>query len=102
MKSAKLTERINSYNLTDFQKKVLLATLTIKRGQVKTYKGIAEQIGHRNAYRAVGTALRKNPLPIIIPCHRVIKSDGTLGKYSNGDTGRKRMLLAREGFKINA
>ncbi len=103
MKNARLAERINSYDgLTDFQKKVLFATLTIKKGHVKTYRQIAEQIEHRNAYRAVGTALRKNPFPIIVPCHRVIKSDGSLGRYGNADTGQKRILLEKEGFKINA
>jgi methylated-DNA-[protein]-cysteine S-methyltransferase len=101
MKGAKLTEVLDTYNLTDFQKKVLLATLSIKRGQTRSYRQIAEQIGHRNAYRAVGTALRKNPLPITIPCHRVVKSDGTLGMYSNGGTGRKRALLAKEGARID-
>ena len=97
MKNAMIIETLDRYGLTDFQKRVLLATLSIGKGQTRTYKQIAEQIGHRNAYRAVGTALRKNPLPITIPCHRVIKSYGTLGRYANADTGRKRALLAREG-----
>lgn len=100
MKNAKLAKLINSCGLTDFQKRVLFATLDIKRGHVRTYKQIAAQIGNRNAYRAVGTALRKNPFPIIVPCHRVIKSDGTLGRYSNGGTGKKGALLEKEGINI--
>ena len=47
-----------------------------------------------------GTALRMNPFPIIVPCHRVVKSDGTPGRYSNGGTGKKEALLAKEGINI--
>jgi methylated-DNA-[protein]-cysteine S-methyltransferase len=92
-----ILQKLNKYDLTEFQKRVLLATLSIKRGQTRTYKEIAEQIGNKRAYRAVGTALRLNPLPILIPCHRVIKSDGSLGNYSGGGTARKRYLLKSEG-----
>ena len=96
MERKDIAKKIDKYNLTEFQKRVLIATFLIKKGQTKTYKDIARQIGHRNAYRAVGTALRKNPLPIVIPCHRVIKSDGSLGRYSNGGTARKMSLLKSE------
>jgi len=86
----------DKHNLTNFQRRVLFATLTIPKGQTRTYKQIASKIGRPNAYRAVGTALKRNPLPIIIPCHRVIKSDGTLGNYSSGGTKRKFALLKEE------
>ncbi len=98
MANKDLVERLEKYNLTDFQKKVLYATMEIKKGEVKTYKQIAERIGHRKAYRAVGTALKLNPIPIEIPCHRVIKSSGELGNYSGtGGPKRKMQLLKSEG-----
>ena len=90
--------RLNNYNLTAFQKKVLLATLQIPKGQTATYRQIAERIGSKNAYRAVGSALKINPLAPMIPCHRVIKSDGSLGNFSaKGGPAKKRLLLAAEG-----
>ncbi len=97
MKTETISRKLNSYGLTEFQKRVLMATLLIKSGKTKTYKEIAEQIGSKNAYRAVGTALKKNPLPIIIPCHRVVKSDGSFGNYSSGGPKRKIALLKKEG-----
>ena len=70
--------------LTDFQQHVLQATQKIPRGRIATYLEIARNIGNPKAVRAVGQALGRNPIPIIIPCHRVIASDGTLGGYSGG------------------
>ncbi|MGI0100122.1 MAG: methylated-DNA--[protein]-cysteine S-methyltransferase [Candidatus Micrarchaeaceae archaeon] len=95
-------KKLGTYDLTEFQKKVLLATLTIRKGETRTYKDIARMIGHPDAYRAVGTALRKNPLPIKIPCHRVIKSDGSPGRYSGTSSGtrKKVALLKAEGVRI--
>lgn len=85
--------------ISDFQTKVLNLTKKIPKGKVSTYKIIAEKLGTK-AYRAVGTALRKNK-KIIIPCHRVIKSDFSVGEYS-GKGGRKGKinLLKKEGIKI--
>jgi methylated-DNA-[protein]-cysteine S-methyltransferase len=82
--------------LTEFQIKVLVRTAGIPRGKTLTYGELAAMVGHPGACRAVGTALRKNPFPIIIPCHRVIRSDGSLGNYSSGGTARKRALLLEE------
>lgn len=76
-----------------------MATFEIPKGKVITYKQVAERIGNRKAFRAVGNALRKNPIPITIPCHRVIRSNGELGNYDGpGEKGRKRKreLLIRE------
>ena len=92
-------------SLTNFEYQVLKVTLEIPFGETRTYTWVAEKIGRPGAVRAVGTALRKNPYPLIIPCHRVIKSDGSLGKYAGKDTGRKKELielehsLARINFK---
>ncbi len=69
---------------TPFQKLVWEALLTIPYGQTRTYKQIAEQIGHPQSFRAVGGANNKNPLPIFIPCHRVIGTDGSLTGYASG------------------
>ena len=83
---------------TDFEKKVYRALIKIPYGQTRTYKDIGEEIGHPRAYRAVGSTNNKNPLPIIIPCHRVIGSNGNLIGYAGG-LELKRQLLELE--KIN-
>ena len=86
---------------TQFQVKVWKAILTIPKGEVRTYKEIAVHIGHPKAYRAVATACRKNPLPIKIPCHRVITSNGKIGDYlGEKDSPKKIALLKTEGFKV--
>ncbi len=95
-------DRLSKYNLTKFQKEVLIATLSIKKGETKTYKDIAIQIGRKHAYRAVGSALRANPLAPQIPCHRVIKSDGSLGGYDGVMNSRRKIrLLKSEGVILN-
>ncbi len=87
------------YGISDFQRDVLVATASIPRGETATYAGIARMIGRPKAARAVGTALKNNPLPITIPCHRVIRSDGSVGWYAGRASGRteKLRLLASEG-----
>jgi methylated-DNA-[protein]-cysteine S-methyltransferase len=85
--------------LTAFQQTVLTALLTIPYGEVHTYKEVAHAIDHPKAARAVGNALAKNPIPLMIPCHRIITSDGKLGGYSGGLDTKKR-LLALEGVRI--
>ncbi len=83
----------------DFSKKVLQYVRQIPYGEVRTYKEVAKAIGEPNSARAVGMALIKNPLPIVIPCHRVIKSNGELGGYQGG-IGSKKWLLKFEGVKL--
>jgi|TARA_B100002019_G_scaffold93158_1_gene80328 methylated-DNA-[protein]-cysteine S-methyltransferase len=83
---------------TDFQIKVWNEIKQIPLGEVRTYKQIAESIGHPNSSRAVANACGKNPHLQIIPCHRVIRSDGGLGGYSgSGGIVTKRNLLIKEG-----
>ncbi len=84
---------------TEFEKAVLVATFKIPKGKVSTYKGIAKKIGRPRAYRAVGNALHKNPLAPIVPCHRVVKSDGGFGGEKKGAESRK-ALLEEEGIPI--
>ena len=82
---------------TFFQKKVWLELSKIPKGETRTYKEIAIAIGRPMAVRAVANACGKNPHPIKIPCHRVIRSDGKLGGYSApGGTAAKRRLLKEE------
>ncbi len=81
---------------TDFQKKCWHALLNIPYGQTRTYAQIAKMVGNPRAFRAVGMANHDNPVPIIVPCHRVLASDGTLGGYGGG-LEVKRKLLELEG-----
>lgn len=84
--------------LTDFQRAVLQATREVPPGEIVSYKEIARRIGRPKAVRAVGNALGRNPVPILIPCHRVISMDGSLGGYSGGGGSQtKARLLALEG-----
>ena len=86
---------------TDFQIKVWNAISKIPKGKVKTYKELARSIRKPKASRAVANACSKNPFPIKIPCHRVIRSDGKLGGYSGkGGIKTKRKLLRSEGVFI--
>ena len=82
---------------TVFQIQVWEEIKKIPRGETRSYKQIAESIGQPKSVRAVANACGKNPYPIIIPCHRVIKSDGALGGYSGkGGINKKRELLKKE------
>jgi methylated-DNA-[protein]-cysteine S-methyltransferase len=83
-----------------FQQKVLRAEYAIPRGRVSTYQLIAKNLGNPNGSRAVGMALATNPFPIVIPCHRAIRSNGTLGGYQGG-WKMKRTLLQMEGISFD-
>ena len=88
-------------NGTKFQIKVWKAISKIPRGQVRTYKELAKLIKKPKAIRAVANACGKNPYPIKIPCHRVIRSDGSLGGYSGrGGISAKKDILKKEGFNF--
>ncbi len=90
-------KKISKTSGTLFQKKVWLELSKIPKGETRTYKEIAIAIGHPKSARAVANACGKNPHPIKIPCHRVIRSDGKLGGYSApGGTAAKRRLLKEE------
>lgn len=88
-------------SLTPFQTSVLLEIANIPFGQTRTYGEIATAIGKPKAVRAVGTACGKNPFPFVVPCHRVVKSDGKIGNYSAGGTNVKRKLLEFEKRLLN-
>ena len=87
----------NKLNGTKFQVKVWKELLKITSGETRTYKEIAILIGSPNSARAVANACAKNPYPILVPCHRVIRSDGSLGGYSaRGGVNKKKKLLEQE------
>jgi len=83
-----------------FQRMVLLAEYAIPRGHVSTYRRMAVHLGVPGGARAVGNALATNPFPIVIPCHRAIRSDGTLGGYQGG-LDMKKALLLQEGVDVD-
>ena len=84
---------------TDFQEKVWKVLQTIPYGQTRSYKQVAEAIGNEKASRAVGGANNKNPLPILVPCHRVVGSNGAMVGYGLGLPAKKQ-LLALEGIEL--
>ena len=89
------------YRGTKLQKKVWGYLKNIPKGKTKTYTEVAKYVGYPSAVRAVASAIGKNPLPIIIPCHRVVRSDGTLGGYSGkGGVKTKELLLKKEGILL--
>ncbi len=96
----RLSSPFDLSHLTPFQRLVLEKIREIPSGQVRSYKWVAEQIGVERAVRAVGTALARNPIPLLIPCHRVVRTDGRIGHYSAGGSSMKAKVLAFEGVDI--
>ena len=89
------TERLGS-----FQRQVLGCIRAIPRGGIRSYGWVAREIGRPSAVRAVGTALARNPIPVFIPCHRVVRRDRQLGEYSGGGSAMKARLLRWEGVPV--
>jgi O-6-methylguanine DNA methyltransferase len=87
---------------TPFEVMVWMKALEIPRGEVRPYGWIAAEIGRPKAVRAVGTALAHNPVPLVVPCHRVVRSDGLIGQYSMGGPDAKRRVLGAEGLDTGA
>jgi len=91
----------NDFRGTKFQKKVWNYLKTIRKGTVKSYKQVAIAINRPKSSRAVANAVGKNPFAPKVPCHRVIRSDGSLGGYSGkGGVKTKKLLLKREGIIV--
>ena len=80
--------------LTPFQQAVYAVVATIPKGQTRSYAWVARRIGRPKAVRAVGNALNRNPFAPRIPCHRVIRSDGSLGGFARGTAAKRRLLAA--------
>ena len=85
--------------MTSFQEKVYTATRRVPKGRVSTYTAIARAIGSPRAVRAVGNALNKNPDIKYTPCHRIVRSDGSIGGYACG-SARKAVILKKEGVIV--
>src|SRR3954447_26924858 len=92
-----LGDHFDLRGLSEFEQAVLLKAREIPLGEIRTYGWISSGSGRPTAARAVGTVLRKNPLPVFIPCHRVVRSDGSFGEYALGGTDAKKTILAAEG-----
>lgn len=86
--------------VTTFRREIMMIATTIPRGEVRPYQWLASQAGRPGAARAVGTAMANNPIPLIVPCHRVVRSDGSIGAYSLGGVDNKRLLLVAEGADL--
>jgi methylated-DNA-[protein]-cysteine S-methyltransferase len=93
-------EMLTLERCSDFQQRVLRAEHAIPRGRVSTYGRIACHVGMPGGARAVGTALANNPFPILIPCHRAVRSDGSVGGFRGG-SAMKQALLAMEGVQVS-
>jgi O-6-methylguanine DNA methyltransferase len=81
--------------ITPFQKKIYEALKKVPKGKVTTYQDLAHTIGSK-AYRAVGSAMRKNPFAPVVPCHRVINTDGSIGNFSGKDGVKGKIKMLRE------
>lgn len=91
--------KMSFIKLTKFQLRVLKEALKIPFGQVRSYSWLARQAGSPRAVRAVGTALNKNPYPLLIPCHRVINNNGDFGRYSQGKNVKKELIQLENELK---
>lgn len=87
--------------LTPFEWQVLKVTAKIPLGQTRSYKWVAQAVGSPRAVRAVGQALKKNPFPIIVPCHRVVQEDGRLGGYAGGKKLKGQLLFIEKQIALN-
>jgi O-6-methylguanine DNA methyltransferase len=97
-KTVRFDVRLDLEDLTEFRRRVLQACCKIPRGKTASYADLARAAGSAEASRAVGSTMANNPLPLVVPCHRVIRSDGSLGKFSSpGGPQLKRRMLQLEG-----
>ncbi len=98
-KTVQLDYPLDTEGLTPFQKEVLALLKGVPYGRTVTYRWLAEQVGRARASRAVGQVMAQNPFPLLVPCHRVLRSDGSLGGFGGGLDLKKR-LLKLEGVAV--
>ena len=84
---------------TEFEKKVYRCVMKIPLGQVRSYKWVAGKIGRPKSVRSVGSALKKNPFTLLIPCHRIVKSNGDIGGYSSGKKIKRKLINLEKSIK---
>lgn len=97
----RFTGKVDLTRVPTFQRAVLLETLKIRSGEIRSYGWLARAVGSPGAARAVGTSMAHNPIPVLIPCHRVVRSDYHIGEYGCGGPTKKRELLAYEGVDVD-
>ncbi|HEY8345917.1 MAG TPA: methylated-DNA--[protein]-cysteine S-methyltransferase [Symbiobacteriaceae bacterium] len=100
MRDGRCTVPLDVSRLTPFQQEVLAKTRLIPRGTVRPYRWLAREVGRPGACRAVGNVMARNPIPLLIPCHRVVTASGALGQYGMGGPAVKARLLAMEGVDV--
>jgi len=91
--------QVDLRSVTPFERAVLEKAREIPRGETRPYSWIAREIGNPRAVRAVGSALAKNPVPLVIPCHRVVRADGSIGSYVFGSAAKRSLLLAEGAIR---
>lgn len=94
------TPDLDLARVSPFDRRVMERCMAIPRGSVATYRELAEAAGSAGASRAVGGVMRRNPVPLLVPCHRVVASTGVIGNYSMGGPEIKRLLLEWEGVDL--
>jgi len=99
---ARFDVRLDLNGLTDFRRRVMECCRRIPRGRTASYQDLARAAGSPNASRAAGSTMARNPLPLIVPCHRVVRSDGSVGGFSSPrGVEQKRRLLRLEGVTLD-
>lgn len=98
----RLNAKVDLLEGTPFQQKVWRSLRRIPHGQTRSYRSIARDIGHPNSFRAVGGACGKNPVAILIPCHRVINANGKLGGFSGGLRMKRLLLISEKATHFDA
>ena len=100
MKKSQVTSHKSQVRtFSEFEKKVYRCVLTIPLGEVRSYAWVAKKIGRPKAVRAVGSALRKNPFTLLIPCHRVVQEDASPGGYSGGKARKRKLIKLEKAIK---
>lgn len=93
-----ISQHITFHSGTDLQRAVWQTLLTIKRGQTWSYSQLAQKVGYPNAVRAVATAVAKNPVLFVVPCHRVIRKNGDIGQYRAGKDLKRQLLMMEKAI----
>lgn len=92
--------RVDLSTVSPLQERALRAVMRVRRGEIRSYSWIAREIGRPLAARAVGDAMASNPIPVLVPCHRAVRTDYTLVNYGAGGPQKKRELLLLEGVDV--